>query len=302
MADYRVATTPTSAAILAEGADAEVLVVRAPIPPEYFASATGLRAAVRHGAGLDMIPVQAATAAGVLVANVPGANATTVAEYAIFTALALRRQFRQMDAGLRGTGWNAGRSFADSNRELRGATLGIVGFGAIGMALAGLGRAFGMTVLVQGRRALTLPEGIAQVDLDELFARSDVVVLALPLTAETTGMIGAPQLALMRDGATLVNVARGPVVDRGALLAELASGRISAALDVFDTQPLPADDPLFTMPNVILTPHQAGITLESMLRMGNGAADEVARILAGQMPFNFCNPEVEPSYRVRFPA
>ncbi len=134
--EYRVASSPTAAAFLAEGTGAEVIVVRAPLPAEYFARAPGLRAAVRHGAGLDMIPMEAATAAGVLVANVPGVNASTVAEYAIFTAIALMRRFREIDARLRGApGWASARELADVSRDLGGRTLGIVGFGNIGQAL-----------------------------------------------------------------------------------------------------------------------------------------------------------------------
>jgi D-3-phosphoglycerate dehydrogenase len=299
---YRVASSPTPTAILAEGTGAEVLIVRAPIPPEFFARAPGLRAAVRHGAGLDMVPMEVATAAGVLVANVPGANATTVAEHAIFMAIALRRRLRQVDRRLRQEGWAAARALGDTNRELRGATLGILGFGNIGRALAGLGQAFGMTVLATTRRPDSLPADVTGVDLVTLLARSDVVVVCCPLTAETRGLLNALRLAQMKPGAALINVARGPIIDMAALLPELRAGRLSAALDVFDVQPLPQDDPLFGLENVILTPHLAGITEESMKRMGDGAADETLRILANALPLNFCNPEVEPAYRRRFPA
>jgi D-3-phosphoglycerate dehydrogenase len=299
---YRVASSPTPAAILAEGTGAEVLIVRAPIPPEFFARAPGLRAAVRHGAGLDMVPMEVATAAGVLVANVPGANATTVAEHAIFMAIALRRCFRQVDMRLRQDGWAAARAYGDTNRELRGATLGILGFGNIGRELASLGRTFGMSVLATTRRPDSLPAGVEGVGLEDLLARSDVVVVCCPLTTETRGLLNAPRLARMRPGTALINVARGPIIEMAALLPELRTGRLSAALDVFDVQPLPPDDPLFGLENVILTPHLAGITEESMKRMGDGAADETLRILANALPLNFCNPEVEPAYRRRFPA
>ncbi len=120
---YRVASAPTGIATLAEGRDADVLIVRAPIPPEYFSAAPRLRAAVRHGAGLDMIPVDAATTAGVLVANVPGANAQTVAEHAIFAAIGLLRQFRAVDLSLRQKNWAAARAFSDHGHDLSGRTL-----------------------------------------------------------------------------------------------------------------------------------------------------------------------------------
>lgn len=301
--DYRVASRPTADAILAEGSAATVLVVRAPIPAEYFGQAPGLRAAVRHGAGLDMIPMTAATQAGVLVANVPGANAATVAEHVIFAAIGLLRQFRAMDAALRQTGWNAGRAYSDLGGDLAGRRLGILGFGNIGQTLCRIVAGFGMQVAATTRRPETLPEHVLALSLDDLAATSDVLVLCCPLTDETRGAINAARIAAMKPGAVLINVARGPIVDTDALIAALQSRRIAgAALDVFDTQPLPAGSPLWALENVILTPHMAGITADSMLRMGSIAADETLRVLSGALPLNFCNPEVLPAYRARFPA
>lgn len=302
-ATYRVASQPSTTAILAEGLEATVLIVRAPIPPEYFIKAKGLRAAVRHGAGLDMIPMEAATKAGVLVANVPGANASTVAEHVFFAAIALLRQYRAMDAALRGAGWNAGRAYSDLGGDLAGRRLGIFGFGNIGQALDRIAQGFGMQVAATTRRPETLPAGVQALSLDDLAATSDVLVLCCPLTDETRGAISATRIARMKPDAMLINVARGPIVDTDALIAALQLRQIAgAALDVFDTQPLPAASPLWAMANVILTPHMAGITADSMLRMGNTAADETLRILGGALPLNFCNPEVEPAYRARFPA
>lgn len=301
-APYVVASSPTAAAILAEGTGAEVLIVRANIPPEYFDLAKGLRAAVRHGAGLDMVPMDAATRAGVLVANVPGVNASTVAEHAIFAAIALRRRFREVDLALRSEGWTAARAFGDIGRDLGGATLGILGFGNIGQALHRLATAFGMRVLATTRRPETLPADVTPVTLDQLVARADVLVLSCPLNAETRGALNAARIASMQPGAVVINVSRGPVIDSAALTEALRDRRIlGAALDVFDIQPLPADSPLFALPNVILTPHLAGITEDSMFRMGQGTADETLRILDNRLPVNFCNPEVEPRYRARFP-
>ena len=301
---YVVATAPTAQAIMAEGLAAEVLIVRANIPPEYFVQARGLRAAVRHGAGLDMVPMQAATEAGVLVANVPGANAATVAEHALFAAMALRRQFRAMDIALREKGWAAGRAFADSGRELQGAVFGIVGMGNIGRNLTRIvQQGFGLQVISSTRRPETLPPGVMPVSTDDLAAKADIIVLCCPLTDATRGLMSAARIATMRPGAVLINVARGPVVDTAALIDALRQGQIGgAALDVFDTQPLPDDSPLWDIPNVILTPHMAGITAQSMLRMGQVSADETMRILANDLPLNFCNPLVEAAYRKRFPA
>lgn len=301
---YRVASSPAAAVIMSEGLDAEVLIVRANIPPEYFASARRLRGAVRHGAGLDMIPMQAATDAGVLVANVPGANAGTVAEHVIFAAIALRRQFRAMDKALRNHGWNAGRAYSDHGRDLSGATLGVLGMGNIGRALTKMAQTgFGMTVISHTRRPENLPQGIRPVSLDELVAESDILVLCCPLTDETRGVISATRIATMRANSVLINVSRGPVLDTDALSAALQERRIlGAALDVFDHQPLPDNSPLYSLDNVILTPHMAGVTEDSMLRVGTVAADEAIAILSNQLPNNFCNSDIEQRYRIRFPA
>lgn len=301
--DYRVASEPTPDAILSEGLEAEVLVVRAPIPEDYFQRAARLRAAVRHGAGLDMIPLGAATRAGVIVANAPGANAQTVAEHVIFAAIALLRQFRAVDGALRQDGWGAARLHADRGRDLSGRTLGILGMGNIGKALHRIAaNGFGMTVIASSRRPEMLPDGVRAVDLDELVSEAEVLVLCCPLTEATRGAISGQRIALMKPGAVLINVSRGPVVDETALVAALANGTIAgAALDVFDTQPLPATHPLFALRAALLTPHMAGITEDSMLRMGMTAAAEALRILDGKLPLNFCNPEVEIRYRQRFP-
>ena len=302
-AEYRVASAPTAAAMLAEGMAAEVLIVRAPVPPEYFRKALALRAAVRHGAGLDMIPMEAATAAGVLVANVPGANASTVAEHVIFAAIGLLRGFRAMDADLRSRGWAAGRAHADSGRDLGPRRLGILGFGNIGRALHRMAQGFGMEVVACSRRPESLPPTVRAVTLDGLVAGADVLVLCCPLTEATRGAISAARIARMKPGAVLINVSRGPVVDMAALIRALTGGQIAgAALDVFDDQPLPPDSPLWDMRNVILTPHMAGITEDSMLRMGQTVAEETLRILAGGLPQNLCNPAAVARYRARFPA
>lgn len=297
-----IASEPSPEAIVRESAGASIIVVRAPVPAEIFAREKGLKAAVRHGAGLDMIPVEAATRAGILVANVPGVNAPTVAEHCIWSALALLRRYPAVSADLRSNGWATARAHSDHGRELSGRTLGIVGMGNVGNALFRIAHhGFGMKVLAVTSRPEALPEGAEAVELSDMLARSDVVVLCCPLTDKTRGMIGAGQLALMQPGAILVNVARGPVVDEAALVEALSSGAIGgAALDVFERQPLPADHPFLSMRNVVLTPHMAGITEESMLRMGQGVVVETRRILAGEKPLSFCNPDAWEAYQARF--
>jgi D-3-phosphoglycerate dehydrogenase len=297
-----VASALDPATLVAEARGAAAIIVRAPLPEAIFADAPTLRAAVRHGAGLDMIPLEAATRAGVLVANVPGANARTVAEHVFFVAMALLRGFRMVDRDLRGAGWLAGRAHAEQGRELAGKTLGIVGMGNIGREIAAIAvGGFGLPVLANSRSTASVPPGIPFRTLDDLAAESDVIVLCCPLTPQTRGMVDARLIARMKPGALLINVSRGPVVDEEALVAALRERRIGgAALDVFSTQPLPPDHPYFGFDNVILTPHMAGITEESMERMGTGAVSEVLRVLAGELPLNLCNPEAVARYRERF--
>lgn len=298
---FRIASAPTPQAISDESAGAEIIVVRAPIPPGVAQRETGLRALIRHGAGLDMIPVDEATAAGVLVANVPGANAVTVAEHVIWTAMALLRRYPQVDRDLRNKGWAAGRAHSDHGGELSGRTLGVLGMGNIGKALANIAvNGFGMPVLCHTRSG-TAPDGVMPVSLSDLLQRSDILALCAPLTPQTQGLIDASALARMKPGAILVNVARGPLLDEAALIAALTTGHLGgAALDVFHTQPLPPDHPFLVLPNVILTPHMAGITEESMLRMGQGVVAEAQRVVAGALPRNLVNPNAVDLYRRRF--
>lgn len=299
-----VASALDAATLAREAREADVVIVRAPLPEALFDDAPRLRAAVRHGAGLDMIPVEAATRAGVLVANVPGANARTVAEHVIFVTIALLRRFRQVDGDLRRHGWLAARDHANSGADLAGKVLGIVGMGNVGRNLAAIARhGFGLDVVANTPRPENLPEGVRFVSVDDLAAEADIVALCCPLTPQTAGLIGRERIGRMKPGAILINVARGPVVDDDALIAALSEGRIGgAALDVFATQPLPADHPYFGFDNVIITPHMAGITEDSMLRMGLGAVDETLRILAGMLPVNLRNPEALDLYRARFPG
>ena len=300
---FRVASAPVPQAIADESAGAEIIVVRAPIPAQIIAREAGLRALIRHGAGLDTIPVDEATAAGVLVANVPGANAVTVAEHAIWTAAALLRRYPQVNHDLRQKGWAAGRAHSDQGREMTGKVLGVLGMGSVGRALARIAvHGFAMPVLCHTRSGAA-PEGGYPVSFADLLAQSDILVLCAPLTDQTRGIVDAAALARMKPGAILVNVARGPLVEEAALIAALASGHLGgAAIDVFDTQPLPPDHPFLALPNVILTPHMAGITEESMLRMGQGVVAEAQRVVAGDLPRNLVNPEAVGLYRRRFPG
>jgi D-3-phosphoglycerate dehydrogenase len=302
--DLRVASAPDPETLLREGSGAGIVVVRAPIPPAFFEDAPALRAAIRHGAGLDMVPMDAANRAGVLVANVPAVNASTVAEHVFLVTLALLRRFRLVDRELRQKGWAAGRGQSDGAADLGGRTMGIIGMGNVGKAIFRIAKfGFGLEVVATSRSPKSVPDGARFLPVDDLVAMADIVVLCCPLTSETTGLLNAGRIGRMKPGAILVNVARGPVIDDAALIEALGEGRIGgAALDVFATQPLPLDHPYFGFDNVIVTPHLAGLTNESMLRMGTGAASEVLRVLKGELPVNLRNPEVVEHYRRRFPA
>lgn len=300
--ELRIASSPEPDVLMEEGREAAIVIVRAPLPAALFAQAPALRAAIRHGAGLDMIPVEAATAAGVLVANVPGVNASSVAESVLLGILRLLKQSRVIERTLRDEGWWAGRRQADTLHDLGGRTVGLVGFGNVGRQIFKIAHdGFGLDVLVHTRTARDLPRGASGVALDALMAESDIVVLCCPLTDETHGLIDARRIALMKRDALLINVARGAVTDEAALLTALQGGRIAGAyLDVFTEQPLPGDHPFHSLENVLITPHIAGITEESMMRMGVGAAREAVRVLEGGLPVNLCNPQVVEAYRRRF--
>jgi D-3-phosphoglycerate dehydrogenase len=287
-------------------AGCSVVVVRAQLPDDIFAAAPSLVGAVRHGAGVDMIPIRAATEHGVLVANVPGVNANAVAEHVLRSMLALARCSAPMAARLqmRGAGWARARACSDAGVELRGRSVGLVGFGHVGRAIARLcGAGLGMRVFANTRSQLPPTDCDAHwLRLPALLHQSDFVVLACPLTPESRGLIGAQQLAQMRRGSFLINVARGPVVVETALVQALESGHVAgAALDVFDAIPLPDEHPYWVMEQVIITPHVAGITEDSMLAMGLAAATAAEHLLCKQVPPNCVNPQAIAAFRRRFP-
>ena len=287
----------------AQGCD--VIVVRAPLPEDIFEAAPTLIGAVRHGAGVDMIPVDAATACGVLVANVPGVNANAVAEHVVGQMIHLARLRSAMSARLAdhdAAGWSRARALADHGVELAGRTVGVVGYGHIGQAVVRVCmQGFGMQAMACARSTPADADSPVQfLPLPELLRRSDFVVLACPLTPETRGLIGPSELMSMRRGAWLINVARGPIVQEAALVECLQNGHLAgAALDVFDAQPLPADHPFWTMEQVLVTPHVAGITDDSMQRMGVTAAAAVAELLAGRMPKHCINPQARAAFEAK---
>ncbi|WP_292494571.1 NAD(P)-dependent oxidoreductase [Methylobacterium sp.] len=277
--------------------EAAGLIVRAQLPDDILDHAPYLRGIVRHGVGLDFVPLEAATARGIPVANLPGSNTGAVAEYVFAALFHLRRRLGHLDGTLRGAGWLAAKTFASDLGEIGGTTIGILGTGEIGRRVARIARdGFGMRVLGHSRsahhRGQASDDGLFEaVDRETLFAASDAVVVACPLTPETRGLVDAGLIGRMRPDAVLINVARGPIVQAEALAAALRAGAIGgAALDVFEVQPLPDDHPYRACPNLLLTPHVAGTSADSLRVMGLGAAEEMIRILAGERPRNLVNP------------
>ena len=274
-------------------AEADALIIRSKLPDDIFEAAPRLRAITIHGTGIDLVPLAEATRRGVPVANLPGANAQSVAEYCVMAMLMLARNIVAIAAAIRSQPWDEARALAFEAHEIAGLTAGIVGVGEIGARVARICRnGFGMRVLGHQRRLDRLPPEAEAADLDALVAQSDFVVLACPLTPETHHLFGAGRLAAMRPSSWLINVGRGPVVDEKALVEALHERRIAGAmLDVYEHYRISPGHPLFALNNVILTPHLAGSTRESRARAAVRAADETLRMLAGEKPVNFVNPE-----------
>ena len=264
-------------ALSTERDDVDALIVaNEAVELERFPS---LRLIANYGVGYDRIDVEACRARGVAVTNTPGVLDAATADLAFGLILAVRRRLVEGDhlvrAGAWGTTWSAGPFLG---REVSGATLGIVGLGRIGAAVAR--RAAGFEMRVLHHRRLHGDDDTYR-ELDDLLRESDVVSLHTPLTPETTGLVSRERLALLRDGAALVNTARGAVVDEDALVDELVSGRISAGLDVFVHEPH-VPEALLGLPNVVLTPHIASATLETRSAMTRIVVDNVLAFARGE--------------------
>jgi D-3-phosphoglycerate dehydrogenase len=274
--------------------DVDGVLTRSKLPDDLFEAAPRVRGVVVHGTGTDLVPVAAATAHGVMVANLPGINAHSVAEYCAMAMLMLSRRIQVITSALREKTWDEARALGSGARELAGMTVGIVGVGEIGSRLAKIARnGFGMKVLGHQRRLDRLPAEASPCALHELIQSSDFVVLACPLTPQTRYLMNRETLGLMKPTAWLINVGRGPVVQEEALIEALRTRRIAGVmLDVYEHYRLEPGHPLFALDNVILTPHLAAVTQESRARASVAAADEMLRILRGEQPRNLVNPEV----------
>jgi len=282
-----------------EAADAAGLIVRAQLPPDLFDHTPHMLAVARQGTGVDLIPVDGATKHGIVVANAPGVNAGTVAEYVLAQMLAFARHLDTLDRRVRAGEWQPVRAFAQNRRGLDGQTLGVVGVGDIGSRVAALGRAFGMRVL-GAQRSRKLPDGIAAAGLERIFAESDYIALTCPLSDKTRGLVNANRLALAKPGLVIVNATRGPIIVEADLVAALETDRVcGSALDVFDVQPLAADHPYRRLENVRFSPHIAGITVQAFEETGRIAAEAVVAVLAGSWPEFFVNPACREAHAAR---
>jgi glyoxylate reductase len=260
--------------------DVEGLVVaNEPVPLELLPT---LRVVANYGVGFDRIDVPACAARGIVVTNTPGVLDDATADLAFALLLATRRHVVQGDRFVRAGRW--GTSWADGwiAEELAGSTLGIVGLGRIGSAVARRARGFDLRVLYTRRTPGESDLGEYR-ELDALLAESDLVTVHAPLTPETRGLIDARRLDLLRDGAVFVNTARGEIVDERALVAELVSGRIRAGLDVFESEPnVPPE--LLALDNVVLTPHLGSATRQAREAMTRLVVDNLLAVERGDPP------------------
>lgn len=274
-------------ALLRAAGQADALIVRnrSQVDATLLAAAPRLRAVGRLGVGLDNIDLPGCAARGIQVVPATGANARAVAEYVVGTLLALLRGAYAASAEVAGGQWP--RAALSQGLEAHGRTLGVVGFGGIGQLTARLAAGLGMRVVacdaaLPADHPAWAEAGATRLELDDLLAQADAVTLHVPLTTGTRHLLDAARIARMRPGAVLINTSRGGIVDETALAAALRGGHLGgAALDVFEQEPLPAGGPLAGVPNLILTPHIAGLTREANTRVSDMVAAGVTIALTG---------------------
>lgn len=280
----------------AADADALLTMLTDPIDAAVLDAGRRLRIVAQMAVGYDNVDVAAATERGILVTNTPGVLTETTADLAFALLLAAARRVVEGDHLARTGGWKTWHPSFLLGQDVHGATLGIVGLGQIGLAVARRARGFAMRILYHDRHRHAGAEkevAAEYVDLDRLLRESDFVSLHVPLLPETRHLIGERELALMKPTAVLVNAARGPIVDQRALYAALKDRRIAAAaLDVAEVEPVPLDDPLLTLDNLIITPHIGSASVATRAKMAEMAVESVLEALRGEMPSHCVNPEV----------
>lgn len=302
-AEIIIAETRTAAEVLDLAPQADgILTDRQSIAEDIIAVAERCQAIARYGVGFDNVALEAATDAGIVVTNVPAYCIDEVTDHAMALLLACARKIPLFHKHI--NSWN--RDVGPPMRRIRGQTLGVVGFGRIGQAIAPKAQAFGLDVIVFDQYLTSeavQAHGAVKVGLPELLAKSDYISIHTPLTPETEGLIGEAELRQMKPNAYLINTARGGIIDIVALHKALSEGWIAGAgQDVLPQEPAPPDEPLLSLENVILTPHVAFLSEESTYDAQKTAASEVARVLTGQMPESVVNPEVLNSPALRAKA
>lgn len=281
--DVVLVTEPPELDAALVGQDVRAIVTRGlgRVTAETFSQLPELAVVGRCGAGLDNIDTAAAAAASIAVVHAPGVTAGAVAEHALMLMLALARRLGELDRAVKTGDWGIRSGY--EGVEMRGKRLGVVGLGAIGTRIAELGMALGMDVVATTRREQT--GDVVRLPLDELLATSDVVQLCVPLTADTLQLIDGPRLETLKPGAMIVNTARGPIVDHGALAAALAAGTVGGyAADVWDPEPPEVGDDSLRHPRTLVTPHVAALTDVTYREICIRTAEAVAAVLTGREP------------------
>jgi D-3-phosphoglycerate dehydrogenase len=266
--------------------DVHAILVRvAKLTPEVIQAATQLKVIGKHGVGYDNIDIPAATARGVMVTNTPLANSTSVAEHTLALLLAVARRIGETDRDLARGAMRTQKAY--QGIELSGKVMGVIGLGSAGYQLAKMtGDGLGMRVLAFDPYKEPWPDQIQRcTDLEVLLRQIDFISIHVPLTKETTNLIGKTALSKMKPTAVLVNTSRGGIVDEAAVADAVRAGRLAGAgLDVVVDEPLQPSHPLNGVPNIILTPHVAGVTDEAMMRMARDSAEDILRVLRGERP------------------
>ncbi|MDR2987460.1 MAG: C-terminal binding protein [Nocardiopsaceae bacterium] len=278
-------TSPEAIVALAAEADA-VMNTYSPVPAEAIRGLRNCRVIARYGIGVDTIDIGEATARGIVVTNVPDYCIDEVSDHALALILSITRGVVPLDRGVRSGSWN--REAAPRIRRHNGMTLGLVGFGRIARALAAKAAAVGFKVAAAdpyvGDEAM-VRTGVRPLGLEDLLGEADIVSVHAPLTPETRHLLGRERLALLRPGAILVNTSRGALVDSAALAEALADGRVAfAALDVLEREPPGPEDQLVSRDDVVMTPHVAFVSEESVVELRRKAVEQVVTVLLGKVP------------------
>jgi D-3-phosphoglycerate dehydrogenase len=281
--DEKIGLTPEQLAEIIGDYDALLVRSQVKVTADILAHATRLIVIGRAGVGVDNVDLEAATKAGIVVVNAPTGNTVSAAEQTITLMLALAHKTAAADASMRRGEWKRS-SF--TGVELRGRTLGIIGLGKIGQAVAD--RARGLEMEVIGYDPFVTAEqaalhGVTLAEVDDIIATADVITVHVPLNKATRGIINADNIGKLKPGVMLINVARGGVYDEAALAQALKDGKVAgAAIDVYETEPPAADNPLLSAPNTVLTPHLGALTAEAQLRVAEEACEQVVDVLAGR--------------------